>query len=144
VQIITISNKADKIKEKDNENILSYRNQRPNINDELSNFNIINNNNEKGNEIGNVANFFNQNSYAYPNNIHNNIPNSLFNKINHNHNHNQNINSTYILCQCRSDVVKYYCRNDNIFLCENCRFNVKKLNKYKNIIHKNHINLIII
>ena len=31
-----------------------------------------------------------------------------------------------MLCECKSNLLKtYYCRNDNSFICKNCRLNVQ-------------------
>jgi len=104
VQILIIPNKIDKLKE--NETLHSYGNHKQNFSiNTKEDLGILNSENEYNN-LNNLPNFVN----SYPH----------YNKIN------QNINNTYILCPCRSDIVNYYCRNDNTFLCKNCRFTVIK------------------
>ena len=105
VQILTMPSKIDNLKNYDN--IQSYGEFKQNLN--IQNTDDYNSNsiNRDFNNLNNYPNFINSSP--------------------HYNNMNQNIQDKYILCQCRGDIVTYYCRNDNSFLCKNCRLNVINL-----------------
>jgi len=133
--ISNLNNSIEKIKINDNENILNLNNEDINnsrlntLNDTDPNFEQIENLNKISSENINISSNFKRRSIIKnkdKNKINTNKGESVNVKVKAIYNGNNNAaNNAKNLCDCKSNLVKtYYCRDDNTFICRNCRIEV--------------------